>query len=174
MHDIHGTEKGCYDRLRWYCRAIQKTNPSSVAECEIDPVLRSYPKHNKKALLFGTRAATPDWGCLAGGSHRHLASKPPLPPSLFHSILFGVLAVVTRGMHTSAALPSCRQLRPPQMGASFFAPSFCHRQVQGGTPPSPQQIVASPLRCFFCQQPGKSGEAGSIRYLFALSSSSCP
>lgn len=36
MHDIHGTDKGCYDRLRWYCRAVQETNPGSVAECEID------------------------------------------------------------------------------------------------------------------------------------------
>ncbi|KAG6537376.1 hypothetical protein ZIOFF_002466 [Zingiber officinale] len=32
MHDIHGTEKGCYDRLRWYCRVIRETNPGSVAE----------------------------------------------------------------------------------------------------------------------------------------------
>ncbi|XP_075474348.1 uncharacterized protein LOC142505302 [Primulina tabacum] len=36
MHDIHGTDKGCYDRLRWYCRAVKETNPGSVAECEID------------------------------------------------------------------------------------------------------------------------------------------
>ncbi|XP_073033919.1 uncharacterized protein [Primulina eburnea] len=36
MHDIHGTYKGCYDRLRWYCRAVKETNLGSVAECEID------------------------------------------------------------------------------------------------------------------------------------------
>ncbi|KAG6481338.1 hypothetical protein ZIOFF_057935 [Zingiber officinale] len=39
MHNIHGTEKGCYDRLRWYCRAIRETNPGNVAECEIDPAV---------------------------------------------------------------------------------------------------------------------------------------
>ncbi|XP_073153317.1 uncharacterized protein [Henckelia pumila] len=73
MHDIHGTDEGCYDKLRWYCQAVRETNPGSVAEHEIDPavkllfteshhayylrhlvdnfvkqVLRSYPKHNKK------------------------------------------------------------------------------------------------------------------------------
>ncbi|XP_073290826.1 uncharacterized protein [Primulina huaijiensis] len=32
MHDIHGSEKGCYDRLRWYCQAVRETNPGSVAE----------------------------------------------------------------------------------------------------------------------------------------------
>ncbi|XP_073037010.1 uncharacterized protein [Primulina eburnea] len=46
MHDIHGSEKGCYDRLRWYCQAVRETNPGSVAECEIDPV------NNKFKRLF--------------------------------------------------------------------------------------------------------------------------
>ncbi|KAG6507045.1 hypothetical protein ZIOFF_032385 [Zingiber officinale] len=44
MHDIHGTEKECYDRLRWYCHAIRETNPSSVAECEIDPVTSEFKR----------------------------------------------------------------------------------------------------------------------------------
>ncbi|XP_042414463.1 uncharacterized protein LOC122003088 [Zingiber officinale] len=48
MHDIHGTEKGCYDRLRWYCRVIRETNPGSVAECEIDPVTSKF----KWSLIF--------------------------------------------------------------------------------------------------------------------------
>ncbi|KAG6528363.1 hypothetical protein ZIOFF_010517 [Zingiber officinale] len=48
MHDIHVIEKGCYDRLRWYYRVIRETNPGSVTECEIDLVLQSYPKPNKK------------------------------------------------------------------------------------------------------------------------------
>ncbi|XP_073030655.1 uncharacterized protein [Primulina eburnea] len=32
MNEIHGTDKGCYDILRWYCRAVKETNPLSVAE----------------------------------------------------------------------------------------------------------------------------------------------
>ncbi|XP_073022649.1 uncharacterized protein [Primulina eburnea] len=32
MHDLHGSEKVCYNRLRWYCQAVRETNPGSVAE----------------------------------------------------------------------------------------------------------------------------------------------
>ncbi|KAG6470944.1 hypothetical protein ZIOFF_072032 [Zingiber officinale] len=44
IHDIHGTEKGCYDRLRWYGRVIRETNPASVTECEIDPVTSKFKR----------------------------------------------------------------------------------------------------------------------------------
>ena len=37
MHDIHGMEKLSYDKLRWYCNAVKRTNPGSVADYEIDP-----------------------------------------------------------------------------------------------------------------------------------------
>ncbi|XP_073133678.1 uncharacterized protein [Henckelia pumila] len=36
MHDLHGSDKGCYDKLRGYCHAVRETNPDSVADCEID------------------------------------------------------------------------------------------------------------------------------------------
>ncbi|XP_073121698.1 uncharacterized protein [Henckelia pumila] len=42
MHDIHGTYKGCYDRLRWYCDVVKKTNPGSVVECEIEPLTKKF------------------------------------------------------------------------------------------------------------------------------------
>jgi len=37
MHDIHGADKGSYDKLRWYCSAVKQTNPGSVADYEIIP-----------------------------------------------------------------------------------------------------------------------------------------
>ncbi|XP_073121497.1 uncharacterized protein [Henckelia pumila] len=36
MHEIHGADDESYDKLRWYCSAIKKTNPGSIVECEID------------------------------------------------------------------------------------------------------------------------------------------
>ncbi|XP_073153814.1 uncharacterized protein [Henckelia pumila] len=42
MHDIHGTDEGCYDRLRWYCSSVKKTNPDSIVECEIDPLTKKF------------------------------------------------------------------------------------------------------------------------------------
>ncbi|XP_073129999.1 uncharacterized protein [Henckelia pumila] len=42
MHDIHGTDEGCYDRLRWYCSAVKKTNPGSIVECEIDLLTKKF------------------------------------------------------------------------------------------------------------------------------------
>ncbi|XP_073138122.1 uncharacterized protein [Henckelia pumila] len=42
MHDIHGTDEGCYDRLRWYCDAVKNTNPGSVVECEIEPLTKKF------------------------------------------------------------------------------------------------------------------------------------
>lgn len=42
MHDIHGTDKGSYDKLRWYCRAVKETNPGSFVECEIDPMTKKF------------------------------------------------------------------------------------------------------------------------------------
>ncbi|XP_073271508.1 uncharacterized protein [Primulina huaijiensis] len=32
MHDIHGTDKGSYDKLRWYCHAVKETNSGSFVE----------------------------------------------------------------------------------------------------------------------------------------------
>ncbi|XP_073130833.1 uncharacterized protein [Henckelia pumila] len=42
MHDLHGSDKGCYDKLRGYCRAVRETNPGSVADCEIDIVTNKF------------------------------------------------------------------------------------------------------------------------------------
>ncbi|XP_073121555.1 uncharacterized protein [Henckelia pumila] len=42
MHDIHGTDEGCYDRLRWYCSAVKKTNLGCIVECEIDPLTKKF------------------------------------------------------------------------------------------------------------------------------------
>ncbi|XP_074588619.1 uncharacterized protein LOC141844477 [Curcuma longa] len=42
MHDIHGTDKGSYDKLRWYCHAVKETNSGSYAECEIDPMTNKF------------------------------------------------------------------------------------------------------------------------------------
>ncbi|XP_073121759.1 uncharacterized protein [Henckelia pumila] len=42
MHDIHGTDEGCYDRLRWYCDDVKNTNPGSVVECEIEPLTKKF------------------------------------------------------------------------------------------------------------------------------------
>ncbi|XP_073311436.1 uncharacterized protein [Primulina huaijiensis] len=36
MHQIYGTEKGCFDKLRWYCDALKQTNPGSWDDCEVD------------------------------------------------------------------------------------------------------------------------------------------
>ncbi|XP_073133346.1 uncharacterized protein [Henckelia pumila] len=36
MHQLYGTEKGCFDKLRWYCDALKQTNPGSWADCEVD------------------------------------------------------------------------------------------------------------------------------------------
>ncbi|CAA0827159.1 Unknown protein, partial [Striga hermonthica] len=36
MQDIHGVDRGSYDRLRWYSSAVRETNPGSIADCEID------------------------------------------------------------------------------------------------------------------------------------------
>ncbi|XP_073122054.1 uncharacterized protein [Henckelia pumila] len=44
MHDVHGTDEGCYDRLRWYCAAVKKTNPGSVVECEIEPLTKKFKR----------------------------------------------------------------------------------------------------------------------------------
>lgn len=37
MYDIHVDDKNCYDRLRYYCRALKMHNPSSIECYEIDP-----------------------------------------------------------------------------------------------------------------------------------------
>ncbi|XP_073128536.1 uncharacterized protein [Henckelia pumila] len=42
MHDIHGTNEECYDRLRWYCSAVKKTNPGSIVECDIDLLTKKF------------------------------------------------------------------------------------------------------------------------------------
>ncbi|XP_073120960.1 uncharacterized protein [Henckelia pumila] len=42
MHEILGTDEGCYDRLRWYCDAVKKTNPGSVVQCEIEPLTKKF------------------------------------------------------------------------------------------------------------------------------------
>ncbi|XP_073121368.1 uncharacterized protein [Henckelia pumila] len=42
MHEIHGTDERCYDRLRWYCDAVKKTNPGSVVECETEPLTKKF------------------------------------------------------------------------------------------------------------------------------------
>ncbi|XP_073151968.1 uncharacterized protein [Henckelia pumila] len=44
MHDIYGTEKDCYDKLRWYCRNVRETNPGSVAEYEIDALTNKFKR----------------------------------------------------------------------------------------------------------------------------------
>ncbi|XP_073154219.1 uncharacterized protein [Henckelia pumila] len=36
MHQLYGTQKGCFDKLRWYCDALKQTNPGSWADCEVD------------------------------------------------------------------------------------------------------------------------------------------
>ncbi|XP_073120913.1 uncharacterized protein [Henckelia pumila] len=58
MHDLHGTDKGCYDKLRWYCRAVRETNPGSVADCEIDVVTNKFKRlflcFNACAVGFAT------------------------------------------------------------------------------------------------------------------------
>ncbi|XP_073128113.1 uncharacterized protein [Henckelia pumila] len=45
MHDIHDTDEGCYDRLRWYCAAVKNTNPGSIVECEIEPLTKKFRRH---------------------------------------------------------------------------------------------------------------------------------
>ncbi|XP_073127419.1 uncharacterized protein [Henckelia pumila] len=42
MHDIHGTDEGSYDKLRWYCQNVKETNPGSFVECEIDPMTQKF------------------------------------------------------------------------------------------------------------------------------------
>ncbi|XP_075473495.1 uncharacterized protein LOC142504537 [Primulina tabacum] len=42
MHDIYGTDKGSYDKLRWYCHAVKETNPGSFVECEIDSMTNKF------------------------------------------------------------------------------------------------------------------------------------
>ncbi|XP_073152433.1 uncharacterized protein [Henckelia pumila] len=58
MHDLHGTDKGCYDKLRWYCREVRETNPGSVADCEIDVVTNKFKRlflcFNACAVGFAT------------------------------------------------------------------------------------------------------------------------
>ncbi|XP_073119726.1 uncharacterized protein [Henckelia pumila] len=44
MHDIHGTDKGAYGRLHWYCNAVKETNPGSFADCEIDDVTQKFQR----------------------------------------------------------------------------------------------------------------------------------
>ncbi|XP_073137618.1 uncharacterized protein [Henckelia pumila] len=44
MHDIHGTENGSYDKLRWYCHAVKETNPGSFVGCEIDPMTKKFQR----------------------------------------------------------------------------------------------------------------------------------
>ncbi|XP_073137771.1 uncharacterized protein [Henckelia pumila] len=44
MNEIHGTEKGSYDKLRWYCHAVKETNPGSYAEYEIDTVTNRFDR----------------------------------------------------------------------------------------------------------------------------------
>ncbi|XP_073137804.1 uncharacterized protein [Henckelia pumila] len=44
MHDIYGTEKDCYDKLRWYCRNVRETNPGSMAEYEIDALTNKFKR----------------------------------------------------------------------------------------------------------------------------------
>ncbi|XP_073138855.1 uncharacterized protein [Henckelia pumila] len=44
MHDIHGTDKGAYGRLHWYCNAVKETNPGSFADCEIYDVTQKFQK----------------------------------------------------------------------------------------------------------------------------------
>jgi len=44
MHDIHGADKGSYDRLRWYCNAVRQTNPGSVADYEIHPNTQKFSR----------------------------------------------------------------------------------------------------------------------------------
>ncbi|XP_073119794.1 uncharacterized protein [Henckelia pumila] len=44
MHDVYGTEKDCYDKLRWYCRNVRETNPGSVAEYEIDALTNKFKR----------------------------------------------------------------------------------------------------------------------------------
>ncbi|XP_073138824.1 uncharacterized protein [Henckelia pumila] len=44
MHDIHGTKKGSYDKLRWYCHAVKQTNPGSFAEYEIDQMTNKFKR----------------------------------------------------------------------------------------------------------------------------------
>ncbi|XP_073121828.1 uncharacterized protein [Henckelia pumila] len=42
MHDIYGTDKGSYDKLRWYCHVVKETNTESFVECEIDPMTNKF------------------------------------------------------------------------------------------------------------------------------------
>ncbi|XP_073132129.1 uncharacterized protein [Henckelia pumila] len=44
MNEIHGTEKGSYDKLRWYCHAVKETNPGSYAEYEIDTMTNRFDR----------------------------------------------------------------------------------------------------------------------------------
>ncbi|XP_073131638.1 uncharacterized protein [Henckelia pumila] len=44
MHDIYGTEKDCYDKLRWYCSNVRETNSGSVAEYEIDALTNKFKR----------------------------------------------------------------------------------------------------------------------------------
>ncbi|XP_073132831.1 uncharacterized protein [Henckelia pumila] len=44
MNEIHGTEKGSYDKLRWYCHAVKETNPGSCAEYEIDTMTNRFDR----------------------------------------------------------------------------------------------------------------------------------
>ena len=37
MQDIHGRDVMSYDSLRWYCEAIKRSNPCSVAELVVSP-----------------------------------------------------------------------------------------------------------------------------------------
>lgn len=46
LQKIHGLQKGSYERLRWFCNALRKTNPGSVAECEL------YDGTNKFRRMF--------------------------------------------------------------------------------------------------------------------------
>lgn len=38
MDDIHEANKGCFNKLKWYYRAVNDTNPESIVYYEVDPV----------------------------------------------------------------------------------------------------------------------------------------